>query len=87
MPAITTDDLERATWLSYIHGYASDHSLCVFRCSLSSRFTKEFKIYRGRREPRLEGPKPLNDIVYKIDGVIVDYDPERICERLNVLPI
>jgi hypothetical protein len=56
----------------------------VFRCSLSPRLTREVTIYRGRkREPRLEGPTRVNNVVYKIDGEVVDYAPDRICERLN----
>jgi hypothetical protein len=81
--AITPDDLERATWHQFMHAYAADHSLYVLRCSLSPRLTREFKIYRGKREPRLEGPTPLNVDVYKIDGEVVAYDPERMCELLN----
>jgi hypothetical protein len=81
--AITPEDLERATWHQFMHGYAPDHSVYVLRCSLSPRLTREFKIHRGKREPGLDGPTPLNSEVYKIDGVVVAYDPERICERLN----
>jgi hypothetical protein len=61
VPTITPTDLERATWHHFMHGYASDHSTYVFRCSLSPRLTREVTIYRGRkREPRLEWPPPLN---------------------------
>jgi hypothetical protein len=81
---ITPEDFARATWDQFIHGYASDYSLYVLRCSLSPRLTQEFKIYRRRRrEPRLDGPPPDNNVVYKIDGVVMVYDPEQICERLN----
>jgi hypothetical protein len=83
VPTITPTDLQRATWHQFMHAYAADHSLLVLRCSLSPRLTREYKIYRGKREPRLEGPTPLNTDVYEIDGVVVDYDPDRICERLN----
>jgi hypothetical protein len=85
VPTITPDDLERATWYPFIHGRASDHSLYVYRCSWSPRLTREFKIFRGKREPRLEGTAPDNNVVFKIDGVVVDYDPERICKHLNEL--
>ena len=72
MRTITPDDLVRATWFPFMHGYASDHSVYVYRCSLSPRLTREFKIYRGRkRELRLDGPSSDNDIVYRIDGVVV----------------
>jgi hypothetical protein len=88
LPTITPDDLERATWHQFMHAYASDHSLYVFRCSLSPRLTREFKIYRGRkREPRLDTPTADPDSIYKIDGIAVSYEPERICERLNNRPI
>ena len=84
MPTITTDDLERATWLPFMHGDAADYAVWTFRCSISPRLTQEVKIYRGRtREPRPHTRDPDDLVVYKIDGVVVPYDPERICERLN----
>jgi hypothetical protein len=58
-------------------------SLYVFRCGLSPRLTREFKVYRGKCEPRFDGRGLDNDVVYKLDGLVVKYDPERICERLN----
>jgi hypothetical protein len=67
-----------------VHARLRARPFClVLRCSLSPRLTREFKIHRGKREPGLDGPTPLNSEVYKIDGVVVAYDPERICERLN----
>jgi hypothetical protein len=85
VPAITPDELERAKWLPFMHADAADYGLWTFRCSISSRLTREVKIYRGRKRERRPDERPPDDlVVYKIDGVVVAYDPERICERPNV---
>jgi hypothetical protein len=88
VPTITPADLERATWLPFAHADAADHAVWFYRSSLSPRLIRETTIYRGcKRQPHLQGPAPINTETYKIDGEVVAYDPERICERLNGLQL